>query len=421
MDYILKNAKCLQGGSLTQGDYACCADGIVPLSRFTPAGDTLCVDCGGAAVFPGFADAHVHLREPGFSYKETIYSGSRAAAHGGYTAVCAMPNLNPVPDSLEGLAPQAELIRRDAVIPVYPYASITVGEKGERLSDMPSLAPYTVGFSDDGKGVASAEIMEAAMYWARRLGRPIVAHCEDASLLLGGYINDCDYARKNGHRGICSRSEWGQLARDLELVKKTGCAYHACHISTAESVALIRRAKSEGLDVTCETAPHYLLLDDSMLCEDGSFKMNPPLRSPADRAALMEGIADGTVDMISTDHAPHSAEEKSGGLRDSLMGIVGLETAFALLYTELVMKNKLGLDRLVELMSAAPRRRFGLPSEAGFTVFDLSHSYEIDPAQFLSAGKSTPFEGWEVFGRCRLTAVGGKIAYNDGSIPLRAI
>ena len=369
----------------------------------------------GIAVFPGFADVHVHLREPGFSYKETIRTGSRAAARGGYGAVCTMPNLNPVPDTLAHLQQQLEIIRRDAQIQVLPYGTITMGQKGEALSDMAEMAPWVCGFSDDGRGVQSREMMKEAMLQARRLGKIIVAHCEDNRLLRGGYIHDGAYAASHGHRGICSESEWGPIARDLELVRETGCAYHVCHISTRESVELIRRAKAEGLDVSCETAPHYLLLDDSRLQEDGRFKMNPPLRSPADREALIQGVIDGTIDMIATDHAPHSAEEKGRGLEKSLMGVVGIETAFPLVYTALVKEGVISLEKLINLMHTNPCRRFGidLNMAKNFTAFDLNARYTIDPAEFLSMGRSTPFAGETVFGRCRLTVSGGRIAWID--------
>lgn len=373
-------------------------------------------------ICPGFVDVHVHLREPGFSYKETMSSGTQAAAHGGYTTVCAMPNLDPVPDSLPHLEQQLALIRRDAAIRVLPYGSITRGQLGEELSDMAAMAPYVAAFSDDGRGVQSEAQMRLAMETAKGLHKLIVAHCEDNSLLHGGYIHDGAYARTHGHRGICSESEWGQIRRDLELVRQTGCGYHVCHISTKESVALIRRAKAEGLDVTCETAPHYLLMDETMLQEDGRFKMNPPLRSPADREALLEGLADGTIDMVATDHAPHSAEEKSRGLEKSAMGIVGLETAFPLLYTYLVKPGLLSFPRLMELLHDAPCRRFGLPQgeldgpHADFTVFDLSAPYPIDPADFLSQGKATPFTGWPVQARCLLTVCDGRPVWQDGEL-----
>lgn len=369
----------------------------------------------GLTIFPGFADVHVHFREPGFSYKETISSGSRAAARGGYCAVCAMPNLNPVPDSAETLEPQLAAIRRDACVRVLPYGAITVGERGEQLSDMAALAPLVCAFSDDGRGVQSDDLMRAAMREAKRLGKLIAAHCEDNSLLRGGYIHDGAYARLHGHRGICSESEWRQIERDLRLVRETGCAYHVCHISTKESVALIRRAKAEGLDVSCETGPHYLLLDEGALQEDGRFKMNPPLRSRADREALLEGLCDGVIDMIATDHAPHSAQEKSRGLEKSAMGIVGLETAFPLLYTNLVKKGVISLSRLVELMHDNPCRRFGidLPAETNFTAFDLNAAHAIDPAEFLSMGRSTPFAGETVCGRCKLTVADGRIAFME--------
>ena len=362
-------------------------------------------------IFPGFCDVHVHFREPGFSYKETIATGSRAAARGGYTAVCTMPNLNPVPDSVENLEVQRRLIRETACIHVYPYGAITVGEQGEVLSDLEGMAPHVVGFSDDGRGVQSDDMMRQAMLRAKALGKPIVAHCEVNSLLRGGYIHDGDYAKAHGHRGICSESEWGQIARDLQLVKETGCAYHVCHVSAKESVALIRKAKTEGLDVTCETGPHYLVMDDSDLQEDGRFKMNPPLRGKEDREALLQGILDGTIDMIATDHAPHSAEEKSRGLEKSAFGIVGIETAFPILYTCLVKPGILSLNKLLELLCVNPRRRFGLPLGTDYSIWDLNAAYPIDPEDFLSKGRATPFAGWQVNGKCIATICDGKLVY----------
>ena len=363
------------------------------------------------AVFPGFCDVHVHFREPGFSYKETIETGSLASARGGYTAVCTMPNLNPVPDSVENLAIQRRLIEESACIHVYPYGAITVGEKGEEMADLEGMAPYVCGFSDDGRGVQSDDMMREAMLRTKALGKMIVAHCEENSLLRRGYIHSGVYAATHGHRGICSESEWVQIARDLELVKETGCKYHVCHISTKESVAIIRKAKAEGLDVTCETGPHYLVMDDSMLREEGRFKMNPPLRDKSDREALVEGILDGTIDMIATDHAPHSAEEKSRGLEGSAFGVVGIETAFPILYTYLVKPGILSLERLVELLCVNPRERFGLPLGNDYSVWDLEAEYTVDPAEFLSMGKATPFEGWKVSGKCMATVCDGKTVY----------
>ena len=364
-------------------------------------------------IIPGFCDVHVHFREPGFSHKETILTGSLAAARGGYTAVCTMPNLDPVPDSKSNLKQQLDIIRQDGMIRIFPYGAITVGQKGTELADLKGMAPNVIAFSDDGRGVQSAELMRAAMQKAKQLKKIIVAHCEDNSLLNGGYIHDGEYARANSHRGICSESEWGPIARDLELVRQTHCAYHVCHISTKESVALIRQAKKEGLNVTCETAPHYLLLDDSFLLEDGRFKMNPPLRGKEDREALIEGILDGTIDMIATDHAPHSAEEKAKGLEKSAMGIVGLETAFPVLYTELVEKGVISMEKLVELMCVNPRKRFKLPEGDGVTVFDLEAEYTVDPAEFKTMGRATPFAGRTVKGRCVMTVCGGREVWRD--------
>ena len=362
---------------------------------------------------PGFCDVHVHFREPGFSYKETVRSGSLAAARGGYTDVCTMPNLSPVPDSPENLRAQLDIIKKDAVIKVHPYGAITVKEQGEALADLEGMARDAVAFSDDGKGVQSAEMMEQAMTEAKRLGKIIAAHCEVNSLLHGGYIHDGEYAKNHGHRGISSESEWRQIERDIGLAKKTGCAYHVCHISTAESVALIRKAKADGVDITCETGPHYLILSDADLIEDGRFKMNPPLRSPRDREALMEGLLDGTIDMIATDHAPHSAEEKSRGLEKSAFGIVGLETAFAAMYTHFVKTGIVTLEKLIRLMCINPRERFGLPLGDDFSVWRLGESFTVDPSEFLSMGRATPFEGERLYGVCVATVCRGKPVYQN--------
>ena len=365
------------------------------------------------AIFPGFCDVHVHFREPGFSYKETMQSGSRASARGGYTAVCTMPNLKPVPDSSEHLQQQLDIIENSACIHVYPYGSITVEEKGEVLADLEAMAPNVIGFSDDGRGVQSDEMMKEAMLRAKALGKMIVAHCEVNDLLRGGYIHDGEYAKAHGHRGICSESEWAQVARDLVLVRETGCSYHVCHISTKETVELIRKAKAEGLDVTCETGPHYLVMDDSDLQEDGRFKMNPPLRDKADREALLQGILDGTIDMIATDHAPHCAEEKSRGLEKSAFGVVGIETAFPILYTYLVKPGILSMERLVELLVTNPRKRFGIDLGCDYSIWDLNAEYTVDPKDFLSMGKASPFAGWTVSGKCLATVCDGKIVYNS--------
>ena len=387
---------------------------------FSPARDGALCDSAfissvpeNAVVLPGFCDVHVHFREPGFSYKERIYTGSRAAARGGYTAVCSMPNLDPVPDSAENLQKQLDMISRDAAIDVLPYGAITVGERGERLADLEAMTGAVVAFSDDGRGVQSEDMMREAMKRAKALGKVIAAHCEDNSLLFGGYIHDGEYAKAHGHRGICSKSEWKPIERDIRLSVETGCAYHVCHISTKESVSLIRKAKAAGADITCETAPHYLLLDEGDLKEDGRFKMNPPLRSKEDREALLEGIADGTIDMIATDHAPHSAEEKSRGLEKSAFGIVGLETAFSLLYTGLVKKGVITLDRLIELMVINPRKRFDIPIRNNdYSVWSLDEEYTVDPDEFISMGRSTPFEGRRLSGVCYLTVCNGRIVYS---------
>lgn len=411
------NARIYRGGRFEDGTLLVDGDRIAEDTPATAADRT--VDLGGRHLVPGLVDVHVHLREPGFPHKETIATGTAAAARGGYTTVCAMPNLNPAPDTPEHLRVQTDLIARDAAVRVLPYASITMGQRGcGELVDFGALAPHVIGFSDDGRGVQSAELMEEAMRRAAAVNRPIVAHCEVDELLRGGYIHDGAYCREHGHKGICSESEWRQVERDIALAEKTGCQYHVCHVSTRESVELVRRAKARGLRVSCETAPHYLLLCDEDLREEGRYKMNPPLRSRADRDALVAGIADGTIDVIATDHAPHTAEEKARGLAGSAMGIVGLECAFPLLYKYLVLSGTIGLERLVALMSENPRRIFGLGgglepgSGADFTVLDLGAQYEIDPAEFRSKGRATPFAGWPVQGRAVLTAVGGECIYD---------
>ncbi len=412
---VIKGCEVFRQGGFVSADVEV-LDGIV--TRIQPGivpGEGVSVyNFDNCLVVPGLVDVHVHLREPGFSYKETIKSGTEAAARAGYSAVCAMPNLNPVPEDAATLSRELDIIERDAVIDVLPYGAITRGERGAELADMAAMAPYVCGFSDDGHGVQSPELMRAAMLEAKRLGKPIAAHCEDNSLLRGGYIHDGDYARAHGHRGICSESEWGPIARDAELVRETGCAYHVCHISTKESAEVIRRAKAEGLDISCETGPHYLLLSDADLQEDGRFKMNPPLRSEADRRALVDALLDGTIDMIATDHAPHSAEEKSRGLEGSAFGITGLETAFPMLWTGLVEPGIISRERLIELMSTAPAGRFGIDCgievgrPASLAVFDTKSSYTIDPDTFVSQGKSTPFAGREVRGRCVLNICKGR-------------
>ena len=367
---------------------------------------------------PSFVDVHVHLREPGFSYKETILTGTKAAAASGYGHIFSMPNLDPVPDSLENLNIQRARIARDALVDVRPYGAITIGEKGRNLADLEAMAPYVIGFSDDGTGLNDPSLMKEAMRMARKLNLPIAAHCEDLTLRKGGYIHEGSYARRHGHEGISSESEWRPIQRDLGLVKETGCKYHVCHISTKESVELIAEAKARGLDVSCETAPHYLLLCDEDLQEDGRFKMNPPIRSKEDQEALLQGILDGTIDMIATDHAPHSREEKAKGLKESAMGVVGLETAFPMLYTKLVRTGILSLDRLIELMAVAPRKRFGLrdAEEAGdYALWDISQAYEVDPEKFYSKGRATPFAGEWVYGRCIRNVLGGRMIWEAAS------
>ena len=416
-DLILKGGRLVTPQGVREGDILIREGRIAAIGPGLTAARARLLDCSGKLVSAGFTDIHVHFREPGFTAKETIRSGSQAAAAGGYTTVCAMPNLNPVPDSPETLAVEQAAIDRDAVIRVLPYCAITKGRKGRELVDMAALRDRCCAFSDDGSGVQREGMMREAMELAARQDCIIAAHCEDESLLHGGYIHDGRYARAHGHKGICSESEWGQIARDLQLCAETGCRYHVCHISTAESVALIRQAKAAGVRVSCETAPHYLALCEDDLQEDGRFKMNPPLRSAADREALVEGLRDGTIDAIATDHAPHTAEEKSRGLAGSAMGIVGLETAFPVLYTTLVRSGRIRLERLIEALTEGPCRAFRLEgglrvgAPADLTVIDTEEAYTIDPARFRSQGHATPFAGMRVYGRILLTIKDGQTVY----------
>ena len=424
MRYLLQNAQILSsGGVFRAADVLLSGGRIVSIGdRISCHADAVSIDLHKAVLFPGFVDVHVHLREPGFSYKETIRTGTLAAAHGGFAHVAAMPNLDPVPDCAAALDLQRAIIEKDALVHVHPYGAISVGEKGERLADLEGLAPGVIAFSDDGRGVQSESLMREAMMQCRRLGKILAAHCEDNSLLHGGYIHDGAYARAHGHRGICSESEWGPIARDLRLAEETGCAYHVCHVSTKESVALIRAAKRRGVDVTCETAPHYLTFTDEDLQEDGRFKMNPPLRAREDRDALIEGLLDGTIDMLVTDHAPHSLEEKARGLEKSAMGVVGLETSFAASYTALVQTGILPLEKLVDLMHGAPMRRFGCGTElaegqpADLTAFDLTKTYTVDPETFLTMGRATPFAGCALTGVCKLTMIGGEPVWKEETL-----
>ena len=424
MRYLLQNAQILSlGGVFRAADVLLSGGRIVSIGdRISCPADAVSIDLHKSVLFPGFVDVHVHLREPGFSYKETIRTGTLAAAHGGFAHVAAMPNLDPVPDCAVALAVQRAIIEKDALVHVHPYGAISVGEKGERLADLDGLAPGVIAFSDDGRGVQSESLMREAMMQCRRLGKILAAHCEDNSLLHGGYIHDGAYARAHGHRGICSESEWGPIARDLKLAEQTGCAYHVCHVSTKESVALIRAAKRRGVDVTCETAPHYLTFTDEDLQEDGRFKMNPPLRAREDRDALIEGLIDGTIDMLVTDHAPHSREEKARGLDKSAMGVVGLETSFAASYTALVQTGILPLGKLVDLMHGAPMRRFGCGTElaegqpADLTAFDLTKTYTVDPETFLTMGRATPFAGRALTGVCKLTMIGGEPVWKEETL-----
>lgn len=420
MRFLLTGAKAYQGGKLKALDIAVENDRIVGVNTgIVPAGFDAVFHVDGKVIVPGFVDVHVHLREPGFLQKETVATGTQAAARGGYTAVCSMPNVNPAPDSLEHLMIQRRAIERDALVHVYPMGAITVGQKGSgELADVERMAGKVVAFSDDGRGVQRDELMLEAMERVHAVGGIIAAHCEVDSLLNGGYIHDGLYARVHGHKGICSESEWKQVERDIGLVRKTGCRYHVCHVSTKESVELIRKAKSEGLPVSCETGPHYLTMCDMQLKDEGRFRMNPPIRSSEDRDALVRGLIDGVIDMVATDHAPHTAAEKAGGLANSLMGVVGLETAFPVLYTNLVRSNLMTFETLIERMSVAPRKVFGIDggkievgAKADLAVLDLDCKYEITPDEFMSKGKATPFQGWLVYGENVMTIVDGRIVW----------
>ncbi len=417
MNCLLKNGTVYCDGKFVKADLAI-LNGKVSFS--SPQDSTLkTIDCLNKYIFPGFVDVHTHLREPGFSYKETVKTGTKAAAKWGYSAIFSMPNLKPVPDSAEHLKVQQDIIDKDAMVPVYPYGSITKDQMGKEISDLEQMANGVIAFSDDGRGVQNADIMKEAMLRAKALNKHIVAHCEVNELLKGGYIHDGEYAKTHGHKGICSASEFEQIARDVELVKQTGVKYHVCHVSAKESVEIIRKAKLDGVDITAETAPHYLVFSDKDLKEDGSFKMNPPIRGEEDRKALIEGIKDGTLDMLATDHAPHSKEEKDKGLAGSINGIVGLETAFPITYTYLVKSGIISLEKLVEIMSVNASNRFELDIEikegktANLCVYDLENEYEVNPAEFESLGKCTPFKGMKVFGKCLLNFVNGKKVWEE--------
>ena len=419
MKKLLKNATVFTNNKFEKCDIEITDNKITKIAPTIEGDFDVIYDLNNLYLLPGLIDVHTHLRDPGFVYKETIATGSMAGAKGGYTSICAMPNLKPTPDSLENLKIELDAIKNTAKINVYPYGTITKGENGEELANFEEMKDYVVGYSDDGKGVQNEQIMFKAMQKARSLDKKIVAHCEDNSLLNGGYIHDGEYAKLHGHKGICSESEWKPIARDIELSKKTGCDYHVCHISTKESVDIIRKAKKDGIPVTCETGPHYLVLNDMNLQEDGRFKMNPPIRSKEDQKALIRGLQDGTIDMIITDHAPHSSEEKSKGLEGSLMGVVGLEVAFPVLYTFLVRKNLISLEKLLELMNTNPREIFGIGTEikvgekADLTIYNLNEQYDIDSSTFVSMGKATPFDGLHVFGKCKMTICDGEIVYKE--------
>ncbi len=417
MSILLKNGTVYTGGALTQCDVLV-ENGVIAAigENLTCEGEI--IDCTGKTVLPGLVDLHVHLREPGFTYKETVASGTAAAAAGGYTTVCSMPNLNPVPDSIEHLQLQLDAIERDACIRVFPFGAITVGEQGQQLSDITGMAPHCIGFSDDGKGVQSIDMMREAMELARDAGRFISAHCEDESLLEGGAIHKGEYAALHGMKGISSQSESAPIERDIQLVAETGVQYHICHISAKESIEAVRRGKAAGIGVTCEVTPHHIALTDMDITEDnGRFKMNPPLRGREDKAAIWAGLQDGTIDCIATDHAPHSEEEKGRGLEKSAFGTVGSETAFAVCYTQLVRSGALRLEKLADLMSSQPaaiigrRAAIAVGEEADMAVFDLTEKFTVDPDQFVSKGKSSPFTGTELYGVTELTVCAGNIVY----------
>ena len=415
---LLKGGTVVRNGLIERADVYV-ADGKIArvAADIQPAEGDKIYDCTGLTIMSGLVDLHVHLREPGFSSKETIATGTAAAAHGGFTTVCSMPNLAPAPDTMENLQQQLDIIERDAVIKVLPYATITRKRAGDELVNFAELKPYVAGFSDDGTGVQTEEVMRQAMVEAAKTDTIIAAHCEVDELLCGGYIHDGEYAAKNGHRGICSESEWKQVERDIELAAEAGCRYHVCHISTKQTVELIRQAKARGVKITCETGPHYLTMCDMDLKEEGRFKMNPPIRSAEDRDALIAGLQDGTIDVVATDHAPHTAEEKSRGLERSAMGVVGIETSFAVIYTKLVKAGIISLEKAVEVLAEAPRKIFNLGGglkegeAADIAVFDLEKEFTVDPDTFLSKGRSTPFEGWQLQGECCLTLVDGRVAY----------
>lgn len=414
---ILKNGHIIGGGV----EDIVIVDGVIAErgSNIEARPEDVMIDATGLKVAPAFVDVHVHLREPGYGYKERIATGTMAAARGGYTTVCSMPNLNPVPDSVENLKVQQDIIDRDAKIEVLPYAAITLGRKGEELVDVAALHDKVCAFSDDGSGVQVDGMMERAMSEAVKHDALIAAHCEVEELLKGGYIHDGEYARQHNHKGICSESEWEQVKRDIEIAEKLGCRYHVCHISTKETVELVRQAKARGVKVTCETGPHYLIFTDMDLEEDARWKMNPPLRSAGDRAALIEGIKDGTIDMIATDHAPHSIEEKSRGLKDSAMGIVGLETAFAALNTHLVKKGIISLEHLVKIMSINPRKVFriegglNIGDRADIVLLDTEREWVVDSEKFYSMGKISMFVGRQMVGDVAMTIHRGNVVYEN--------
>ena len=415
---LLKGGTVVRNGLIERADVYVVDGKIARVAAdIQPAEGDKIYDCTGLTIMSGLVDLHVHLREPGFSSKETIATGTAAAAHGGFTTVCSMPNLAPAPDTMENLQQQLDIIERDAVIKVLPYATITRKRAGDELVNFAELKPYVAGFSDDGTGVQTEEVMRQAMVEAAKTDTIIAAHCEVDELLRGGYIHDGEYAAKNGHRGICPESEWKQVERDIELAAEAGCRYHVCHISTKQTVELIRQAKARGVKITCETGPHYLTMCDMDLKEEGRFKMNPPIRSAEDRDALIAGLQDGTIDVVATDHAPHTADEKSRGLERSAMGVVGIETSFAVIYTKLVKAGIISLEKAVEVLAEAPRKIFNLGGglkegeAADITVFDLEKEFTVDPDTFLSKGRSTPFEGWQLQGECCLTLVDGRVAY----------
>ncbi|HLS66663.1 MAG TPA: dihydroorotase [Pseudogracilibacillus sp.] len=398
-------------------------DKVVAIDTIVEAEADQIIDCGGNVVLPGFIDVHIHLREPGGEAKETIKTGTEAAARGGFTTVCAMPNTNPVPDNEETVRDILQRIEKDAVIRVLPYAAITKGLQGKERTNITELSKLGVfAFTDDGVGIQTAGQMYEAMVEAAKNDMTIVAHCEDNSILYGGAVHEGDVSKRLDMPGILNACEAVHIARDVLLAEAANCHYHVCHVSTKESVRVIRDAKRAGIRVTAEVTPHHLLLtEDDITEDDANYKMNPPLRAKEDRDALIAGLLDGTIDFIATDHAPHTEVEKEAGILRAPFGIVGLETAFPLMYTHFVKTGKMTFRQLVDYFTKKPAEVFGLPygmlqvgSIADLTVVDLENEMTIDKTTFYSKGKNTPFDGWNVYGNPLLTIASGKTVYKDG-------